>query len=77
MVYVVYYESKRNDLMLLVFVSIFVMILIGLLGYLVWMDDQIYNPKYIPETEQEKQVREMKLRIQDAEWKFKREIGEI
>ena len=48
--------------MLLVFVSIFVMILIGLLGYLVWMDDQIYNPKYIPETEQEKKRYDAALR---------------
>ena len=63
--------------MLLVLVSIFVMILIGLLGYLVWMDDQIYNPPYMPETESERHVREMKLRIHNAEWKFKREIGEV
>ena len=63
--------------MLLVFVSIFVMILIGLLGYLVWMDDQIYNPQYMHETEAERHVKEMKLRIHNAEWKFKREIGEV
>jgi hypothetical protein len=63
--------------MVLVFVSIFVSILIGLLGYLMWMDEQIYNPPRMPETEQEKHVREMKLRIHNAEWKFKREIGEI
>jgi hypothetical protein len=31
----------------------------------------------IPETEQEKHVRQMKMRISEAEWKFKREIGEI
>jgi hypothetical protein len=53
------------------------MILIGLLGYLVWMDDQIYNPPYMPETEAERHVKEMKLRIHNAEWKFKREIGEV
>ena len=63
--------------MLLVFVSIFVMILIVLLGYLLWMDDQIYNPPYMPETEAERHVKEMKLRIHNAEWKFKREIGEV
>jgi hypothetical protein len=51
--------------------------LIGMLGYLVWMDDQIYNPPHIPETESERHVREMKLRIHNAEWKFKREIGEV
>ena len=63
--------------MVLVFVSIFVSILIGLLGYLMWMDEQIYNPPRMPETEQEKLVRDIKLRIADAEWKFKREIGEL
>ena len=31
----------------------------------------------MPETEQEKHVRQMKLRITDAKWKFKREIGEL
>ena len=63
--------------MVLVFVSIFVSILIGLLGYLMWMDEQIYNPPRMPETEQEKLVRDIKLRIADAEGKFKREIGEL
>ena len=42
-------------------------------GY--WMYE-IETPS-IPETEQEKHVRQMKLRISDAELKFKREIGEI
>ena len=31
----------------------------------------------MPETESERHVREMKLRIHNAEWKFKREIGEV
>ena len=42
-------------------------------GY--WMYEIEISP--IPETEQEKHVRQMKMRISEAEWKFKREIGEI
>ena len=61
--------------MLLVFISIFLMLLVGMLGYLVWMDDQIYNPPYMPETESEKHVRQMKLRIQQAEWEFNKELA--
>ena len=41
-------------------------------GY--WMYEREIPP--IPETEQEKHVRQMKMRISEAEWKFKREIGE-
>ena len=41
-------------------------------GY--WMYEIEIPP--IPETEQEKHVRQMKMRISEAEWKFKREIGE-
>ena len=42
-------------------------------GY--WMYE-IETPS-IPETEQEKHVRQMKMRISEAEWKFKREIGRL
>ena len=42
-------------------------------GY--WMHEIEIPP--IPETEQEKHVRQMKMRISEAEWKFKREIGEL
>ena len=42
-------------------------------GY--WMHEIEIPP--IPETEQEKHVRQMKMRISEAEWKFKREIGQL
>ena len=51
--------------------------LIGILFYVAWMDDKIYNPPYIPETEAEKLVRSIKLRIADAQWKFRKELGEL
>jgi len=50
--------------------------LIGMLFYVAWMDDKIHNPPYIPETEAEKLVRSIKLRIADAQWKFRKELGE-
>ena len=51
-------------------------LLVVILGYAVYMEDQLMNPPKIPETELEKSVRKIKLQIADAEWKFKREIGE-
>ena len=51
-------------------------LLVVILGYAVYMEDQLLNPPKIPETELEKSVRKIKLQIADAEWKFKREIGE-
>jgi hypothetical protein len=51
--------------------------LIGMLFYVAWMDDKIHNPPYIPETEAEKLVRSIKLRIADAQWKFRKELGEL
>ena len=63
--------------MALLFVFTLILALIGLLGYLVWMDEQIYNPPRIPETEQERVVRDIKERIKVAEWRFKRSIGEV
>jgi uncharacterized protein YneF (UPF0154 family) len=51
-------------------------LLVVILGYAVYMEDQLMNPPSIPETESERSVRSLKMRIADAEWKFKREIGE-
>ena len=51
--------------------------LIGMLFYVAWMDDKIHNPPYIPETEAEKLVRSIKLRIADAQWKFRKELGKL
>ena len=53
-----------------------VVILIVMVGYAVYMEDKIENPPPIPETELEKSVQRIKMEIADAEWKFKREIGE-
>jgi hypothetical protein len=50
--------------------------LIGMLFCVAWMDDKIHNPPHIPETEAEKLVRSIKLRIADAQWKFRKELGE-
>jgi hypothetical protein len=47
-----------------------------MLFYVAWMDDKIHNPPHIPETEAEKLVRSIKLRIADAQWKFRKELGE-
>jgi len=51
--------------------------LIGMLFYVAWMDDKIHNPPHIAETEAEKLVRSIKLRIADAQWKFRKELGEL
>ena len=54
---------------------IFIVLTIGMLGWLLWMEHQIDYPEPIPETESEKQVRQMKLRIQQAEWEFNKELA--
>jgi len=54
---------------------LFIIISIGILGWLLWMEHQIDNPPKIPETESEKHVRQMKLRIQQAEWEFNKELA--
>jgi len=56
------------------FVTIFIL---GLLVWLVWLDEMSYTRIHIPETELEIWVREMKMRILDAEIKFKKSIGEL
>ena len=76
MVHVVCYESKGNDLMLGFFAILFIIVCVGILGWLLWMEHQIDNPERIPETEQEKYVRDMKERIKVAEFRFKRSILE-
>ena len=58
------------------FAILFIILCIGILGWLLWMENQIDNPERIPETEQEKYVRDMKERIKVAEFRFKRSILE-
>ena len=48
-----------------------------MIGGLVYMDYKLDNPDPIPETEQEKSVRDLKERIKVADWRFKRSIGEV
>lgn len=62
---------------MLVALIIVITSLIGILLYVAFMEDQLYRSHNIPESELEKSVRQLKLRIADAEWKFKREIGEL
>lgn len=62
---------------MLITLIVVVTFLLWTLIYSAWTYDRLNNPPYTPETEQEKLVRDIKLRIADAEWKFKREIGEL
>ena len=48
-----------------------------MIGWLVYMDYKLDNPDPIPETQQEKSVRDLKERIKVADWRFKRSIGEV
>ena len=54
---------------------IFLLFVIGIVIWGYWLYEIEVPP--IPETEQEKHVRQMKMRISEAEWKFKREIGQL
>lgn len=62
---------------MLITLIVIVTFMLWALIYSAWTYDRLNNPPYTPETEQEKLVRDIKLRIADAEWKFKREIGEL
>ena len=61
---------------MLIALIVIITYLIGMLFYVAWMDDKVNNPPHIPETEEEKLVRSLKLRIADAQWKFRKELGE-
>tara|TARA_Y100000768_G_scaffold149109_1_gene111326 strand:+ start:3358 stop:3537 length:180 start_codon:yes stop_codon:yes gene_type:complete len=54
---------------------IFLLFVIGIVIWGYWLYEIEVPP--MPETEQEKHVRQMKMRISEAEWKFKREIGQL
>jgi hypothetical protein len=49
------------------------MLLVALICWCTWIYE-VHIP-YIPESESERHVREMKLRIADAEWKFHNELA--
>jgi len=46
--------------------------LLFLIGLVVWIDEQVHKNLYIPETEQERFIREMKMHIADMEWKMRK-----
>lgn len=62
--------------MMLFWIMTVIVSLIVIMGWLVWVDEQIENPKPIPQTKQEEAVQMMKLRIADAQWKVKQHFGE-
>ena len=43
-------------------------------GLYAWLESVIFKYEPIPEFESEKHVRDLKMRIADAEWKFHREL---
>ena len=51
--------------------------LLFLIGLVVWIDEQVHKNLYMPETEEEKLIRSLKLRIADTEWKIKRKNAEL
>ena len=55
--------------MMLFFVVACIVSLLVCLGYVVWMDEQLYREPYIPEFDSERKVREIKSRLKDIEWK--------
>lgn len=57
---------------MLIALIVVVTYLIGTLFYVAWAHDQINNPPHIPETEQERFIREMKMHIADMEWKMRK-----
>ena len=57
---------------MLIALIVIITYLIGTLFYVAWMDDKVNNPPHIPETEEEKLIREMKMHIADMEWKMRK-----
>ena len=57
--------------MMLFFVVACIVSLLICLGYVVYMDDQLYREPYIPEFDSERKVREIKLRLSDIEFRNK------
>jgi len=56
-----------------IILTITLILLITLIAWCTWMYE-VHVP-HIPESESERHVREMKLRIADAEWKFNNELA--
>lgn len=62
---------------MLILTIVVICLILGLLIFVAVMENELYSPKSIPETEQELHVRQLKMRISDAEFRFKKEIGEL
>lgn len=59
-----------------VFSFILITFISALLGFVWWMEEEIYNSPRIPQTETERKVVDIKERIKVAEWKLKKLVGE-
>lgn len=57
--------------MMVFFVVACIVSLLVSLGYVVYMDDQLYREPYIPEFDSERKVRDIKLRLSDIEFRNK------
>lgn len=51
--------------------------LLVMLGVVIWIDEQSHKVPYIPETDIEKKVKEIKTRIAQAEWERNRRSGTV
>lgn len=58
--------------MFLFFFIFTITLLLFLIGFVVWIDEQVHKNLYMPETEQERFIREMKMHIADMEWKMRK-----
>jgi len=58
--------------MFLFFFIFTITLLLFLIGLVVWIDEQVHKNLYMPETEQERFIREMKMHIADMEWKMRK-----
>jgi len=58
--------------MFLFFFIFTITLLLFLIGLVVWIDEHVHKNLYMPETEQERFIREMKMHIADMEWKMRK-----
>lgn len=56
---------------MLVGTIIWVVLCVGLIGWLVWMDEQVHKDPYIAEFDTERKCREIKRRLADMELRRK------
>ena len=51
--------------------------LLVILGVVIWIDEQSHKTPHIPETDIERKVKDIKVRIAQAEWERKRRSGTV